>query len=124
VGAIARKIVRAASDPKFPFAELYAADVVSREATGETFRGLEGLEQKGRNWEQMQTGTTWKARSIFLRPNQVCIEWEARVTLRDGRTVDMNEIAVHDLRGGKIVAERYYYNPLQLAPSPPSGMPS
>jgi ketosteroid isomerase-like protein len=114
--AFARTIVAATSDPSFPFADLYDAGVVSEEATGEVFRGLAGLEQKGRNWESMQTGTTWKARNVFVRGNTICIEWDAKVTLRDGRTVAMPEVAFHEVRDGKIVRERYYYNPLLLAP--------
>jgi ketosteroid isomerase-like protein len=122
--ALARKIVKATNDPNYPFAEFYAADVVSREATGEVFRGLAGLEQKGRNWESMQMGTTWKARNVFVKGNTICIEWDARVTLRDGRTVDMPEVALHEVRDGKIVSERYYYNPLLLAPPATSAFSS
>ena len=47
-------------------------------------------------------------------------ELDAEVKLRDGRLVSLQETAVHDVRDGKIVSERYYYNPMALAPPPPS----
>jgi ketosteroid isomerase-like protein len=119
--ALARKIVKVSSDPNFPFEQLYTEDCVSTEATGESFHGHEGLAQKLRNWESMQESTSWRARNVFVKGNVICIEWEATVKLRDGRTVPMHEVAVHEVRGGKIAAERYYYNPLALAP--PSNAP-
>jgi hypothetical protein len=122
--AVARTIVKATSDPSFPFATLYTEDCVSEEASGESFRGHAGLEQKGKGWEEMQQGVTWKARNVFVKGNTICIEWAARVQLRDGRTVDLKEVAIHELRGDKIARERYYYNPLQLAPPGAGGMPS
>jgi len=122
--ALARKIVRVSSDPTFPFQELYTADCLSTEATGESFRGHAGLAEKMRNWDAMQESSTFKARNVFVKGNLICIEWEGTVKLRDGRTVTMNEVAVHEVRGGKIAVERYYYNPLALAPPGPAATPA
>lgn len=116
IEALARKIVRATSLSEFPLREFYAEDAVSEEATGDVSRGLAGLENKLRRWEQMQSGTKWKARNVWSRGNTICIEWNAEVTLRDGRTVSLKEIGVHEIKGGKIAAERFYYNPMALAP--------
>ena len=33
-----------------------------------------------------------------------------------GRTVKLREIGVHEIRDGKISIERFYYNPMALAP--------
>jgi len=38
------------------------------------------------------------------------------VNTRDGRTVKLPEIAVHEIKNGKIQNERFYYNPMALAP--------
>ncbi len=124
--SLARKIVRATvGDPsQFSFGDLYAEGCTSTEATGETVTGFGGLEQKLRQWEAMQEHTTWKPRNVFVADDAICIEWDAQVKLRDGRVVDLTETAVHEVKDGKIVAERYYYNPLALAPpeqSPPEG---
>ena len=117
---LARKIVQVTTgDPsQFSFAELYAEGATSTEATGETVTGFAGLEQKLRQWESMQEHTVWKPLNVFLNPDTICIEWDAEVKFRDGRVVNLREIAVHDVKNGKIVAERYYYNPMTLAPPP------
>lgn len=118
LAAFARKIVKATSDPSYPFTELYAEDCTSTEATGQTYAGRGGIEEKLKGWEQMQEGTSWKARNVWTDPRKgtICIEWEAEVKLRGGPTVKLVEVAVHEVRGGKIVAERYYYNPAAMAP--------
>jgi hypothetical protein len=114
--AFARKLVKLTSDPAADWSQVYAPDVVSVEATGQTYHGLEGLAEKGKGWEQMQEGTTWKARSICCDPRSgtICIEWDAQVKLRGGPTVAMPEVAIHEVKNGKIVSERYYYNPTAL----------
>jgi ketosteroid isomerase-like protein len=114
--ALARKIVRATSQPTFPLREYYTEDCVSEEATGDVSRGIAALEEKMVRWEQMQTGTRWKARNVWCKGNTICIEWDAAVTLRDGRTVALREIGVHEIKNGKIAVERFYYNPMQLMP--------
>ena len=116
IEALARKIVRATNLAEFPLRDFYTDDAVSEEATGDVSRGIAGLEDKLKRWEQMQTGTKWKARNVWTRGNTICIEWDAEVTMRDGRTVKLREIGVHEIKGGKIRAERFYYNPMQLAP--------
>ena len=118
LAAFARKIIKMTSDPGADFSMIYAENVVSEEASGQTWHGLAGLAEKGKGWEQMQEGTEWKARSVALDPRAgvVCIEWDASVKLRGGPTVPMHEVAIHEVKNGKIVAERYYYNPAAMAP--------
>ena len=119
LAAFARKIVRAAQDPaRFDLRDLYAEGVVSCEATGDVATGIAGLEAKLARWESMQERTEWKPRKVFTDVNAICIEWDATVHLRDGRVVPLAEVAVHEVRDGKIVSERYYYNPMALAPQP------
>ena len=114
--ALARKIVRATNLTEFPLHDLYTEDAISEEATGDVSRGITGLEDKLKRWEQMQSGTKWTARNVWTGPKTICIEWDAEVNLRDGRTVKLREIGVHEIRNGKISVERFYYNPMQLAP--------
>jgi ketosteroid isomerase-like protein len=106
------------SDPTADFSQLYAPDVVSTEASGETWKGLSGIAEKAKNWEKMQEGVTWKARTVVVDPRSstICIEWDAQVKLRGGPTVPMYEVAIHEVKDGKIVAERYYYDRMALAP--------
>lgn len=114
--ALARRIVRATQQPDFPFATLYTVDCTSTEPIGAPARGHAGLEEKNARWAQMQSQSVWTARNVWTGKNTICIEWDGEVTMRDGRQVSLREIAVHEIRDGKIQHERYYYNPLALAP--------
>jgi ketosteroid isomerase-like protein len=115
--ALARKFVRVTQRPEtFVIAEIYAPDCVSIEAAGNVDRGHAGIEAKTRRWEAMQKGAKWTARNVFIGKDVICIEWDAEVTLNDGRMVKLPEVAVHEIDGGKIARERFYYNPLVLAP--------
>jgi len=116
--AVARRIVEATIKPeKFVIKDLYTTDCISQEAAGEPAVGHAGLELKLKRWEAMQKGTTWRARSVALGKNLICIEWDAKVTMNDGRVVPLPEVAIHEIRGGKIARERFYYNPTALMPA-------
>lgn len=114
--AVARKIVRATQQPDFPFVTLYTPDCSSAEPMGEPARGHAGLEEKNKRWGEMQSSAKWKARNVWTGKQTVCIEWDGEVQLRDGRLVNLREIAVHEIKDGKIQHERFYYNPMALAP--------
>jgi ketosteroid isomerase-like protein len=118
IEAVARKIVRATQRPDFPFVTLYAPDCTSAEPRGEPARGHAGIEEKSKRWAQMQLSTQWTARNVWTGKNTVCIEWDGEVQLRDGRHVSLREIAVHEIKDGKIHHERFYYDPSALAPAP------
>jgi hypothetical protein len=98
---------------------LYSPDIVSTEASFDVARGLEGLAEKAKSWQQMQEGVTWKARNVCLDPRSgtICIEWDGEVKLRGGPTMPITEMAIHHVKNGKIVEERFYYNPAVLVPS-------
>ena len=117
IDAVARKIVRATQQSDFPFVTLYAPDCTSAEPMGEPARGHAGIEEKNARWREMQISSNWRARNVWTGKNTVCIEWDGEVQLRDGRQVHLREIAVHEIEGGKIKHERYYYDPAALAPS-------
>ena len=114
--AFARRIVKLTNQPHTALKELYAENCSSTEAAGGTVTGMAALEDKLKRWESMQSGTTWRARSVWTGGNKICIEWDAVVHLRDGRTVNLPEVAIHEVKGGKIAAERFYYNPGAFAP--------
>jgi ketosteroid isomerase-like protein len=89
---------------------------VSIEASGNTATGYAGLEEKMKGWEQMTSSMVANPRNVWTGKNTICIEWDSTVTTRDGRTVKLVEVAVHEIKNGKIQSERYYYNPAALAP--------
>jgi ketosteroid isomerase-like protein len=95
---------------------LYTEDCVSREASGEPTHGREALEAKFRGFDAMVKSQRWRAQNVFVKGERICIEWRGELQLADGRRVVLDEIAVHELEGGKIASERFYYDPSLLAP--------
>ncbi len=126
VESLARKIVRVTNNPAhLKLSDLYAESCTSIEpGSTEPVAGLEGLEQKLALWQSMVETQAWKARKIWTKGNTIAIQWDAQLKFRDGRSVEFEEVAVHEVRGGKIVAERYYYDPAVLMPPPqPEALP-
>ncbi len=128
--SLARKIVRATTGDSghVNLEDLYAEDCTSIEATGgDPAVGLAGLQEKLDGWMSVVDSQAWKTRHVWIKGNTIAIEWEADLKFRDGRRIQFEEVAVHEVRGGKIVAERYYYDPAVLAlPGQPAqrGTPS
>jgi ketosteroid isomerase-like protein len=114
--ALAKRIIRATQGEVQSLTDLYTPDCVSQEPAGEPARGHRGIEDKLAWWNQQQSHTEWTPRRVFTSNDSICIEWDARVHLRDGRVVPFSEVAVHEIRGGRIARERYYYDPGQLGP--------
>ena len=116
LAALARKIVKITAE-NGDYLSLYSPDIVSEEPGG-AMRGHSGLQEKVAGWEQMQEGVTWNATTVATdsRNGTIVIEWDCQVKLRGGPTVPMREVAIHRVKNGKIVWERYYYNPAAMAP--------
>lgn len=124
--ALAKQIVRMSQGATFGAAEirvLYHPDAISIEANGNSSVGYAGLEEKMKGWEQMTSAMVSKPRNVWTGRNTICIEWDSTVTMRDGRTVQLRETAIHEIKNGKIQSERYYYNPAALAPPPQQSLP-
>ena len=94
---------------------LYADDIESREATMPASVGIDAIKQKFVMWRNMVTDAVFTPRSVVADGRTIVIEWDGRVTLAaSGRVVDFPEVAVHEIAGGKIVKERFYYDPSVL----------
>ena len=115
--ALAQRIVDVTlSDDDEAILGLYAAEIESSEAGNPPDVGIEALRAKYAGWRSMTSATAFEPRSVVVDGNVIVIEWLGRVTLAaSGRQVDMREVAIHEIRGGKIVREAFYYNPAVLA---------
>lgn len=124
--ALARRIVRLANQPgKLDLTETYAEACVSREPLGPPASGIAGLREKYADWESIVESQRWTAKNTFVKGNRICIEWHCDMTLQDGRELALEEVALHEVRGGKIVSERYYYDPSVFgAPAEPEAAPT
>lgn len=93
----------------------YADDVESKEPGMPASVGLDAIKQKFEMWRSMVSDATFLPRSLTADGKVITIEWEGTVTLAaSGRVVEMPEIAVHEIANGKIVRERFYYDPSLL----------
>ena len=93
----------------------YADDIESKEPGMPASVGLDAIKQKFEMWHAMVSDATFLPRSLTADGKVITIEWEGTVTLAaSGRVVEMPEIAVHEIANGKIVRERFYYDPSLL----------
>jgi ketosteroid isomerase-like protein len=95
---------------------LYAEDVESIEARQPAAVGIEALRAKFAGWRSMTTDNVFEPRRVVVDGNVIVIEWVGRVTLAaSGRQAELHEVAVHEIRNGKIAREAFFYNPAALA---------
>jgi ketosteroid isomerase-like protein len=95
----------------------YADNVVSIEAGMPAAVGIDAIRQKFAMWRGMVSDSTWQARNVWVDGNAIIIEWGARITFAaTGKQVDFNEVAIHEVENGKIVRERFSYDPSVLQP--------
>ncbi|MGH7790066.1 MAG: nuclear transport factor 2 family protein [Candidatus Binatia bacterium] len=93
----------------------YADDIESKEPGMPASVGLDAIRQKFEMWRSMVSDATFLPRSLTADGKVITIEWEGTVTLAaSGRVVEMPEIAVHEIANGRIVRERFYYDPALL----------
>jgi ketosteroid isomerase-like protein len=110
---IARSIVTATAvmDEK-RLMSLYADSVESEEAGQNPSYGIEAIKQKGERWRKRVSDQRWHARNLWVDGQTIIVEWEAQLTLKPGgKRVILREVAIHEIRAGKIVRERFYYDP-------------
>jgi ketosteroid isomerase-like protein len=94
---------------------LYSDGIESAEMGMPPSVGIEAIRQKFVMWRSMVNNAVFQPRRVWVDGNSIIIEWDGRVTLAaDGRTVDLPEIAIHEIENGKIARERFYYDPAAL----------
>jgi ketosteroid isomerase-like protein len=115
--ALAQRIVDVtlANDDEAAF-DLYAENVESIEPGQPPMRGIDAIRQKFAGWRQMVTETRFEPRRVCVDGNVIVIEWLGHVTLAgSGKRAELHEVALHEIRDGKIVREEFFYNPAALA---------
>jgi ketosteroid isomerase-like protein len=108
--------VTLANDDDAAFA-LYADNIESAEMGMPPSVGIEAIRQKFAMWRSMVSDAVFQPRRVWVDGNTIIVEWDGRVTLAaNGNTVDLPEIAIHEIENGKIARERFYYDPTILRP--------
>src|SRR5579864_2969603 len=94
------------------FETFYADDVVMQENSGEPCRGKDANRKRVIDW----ANTVAKLHAALLVGSAVSgdrtySEWEYDVTYKNGVRYQINEVAVRVWRDGKVVSERFYWDP-------------
>ena len=116
VRALARRIVTltVANDDEATLA-LYASDVESTEQGQPPMRGIDSIRQKFAGWRSMVTQAHFEPRRVCVDGDTIVIEWVGEVTLAaSGKHALLHEVAIHEIRDGKIAREAYFYDPATL----------
>ena len=97
-------------------AEFYAPDASMQENEQPPRVGRDGLVAN----ERKVLARTKSVRSTCIRPvlvdgDRVAIRWLFEFEFLDGRTLRLDEVAWQRWRGDRIVEEKFFYDPAQLA---------
>ena len=93
---------------------LYGDDIVSREMPGspnEVTTGIKDVFAKSENW--FENLAEWHGGGLsdpVVAGNHFTTKMTMDATFKDGNRVQMDEIAVYEVKDGKIVNEQFFYS--------------
>jgi hypothetical protein len=94
--------------------ELYAENIISIEPKGSQAERTEGkvaVKGKTLNWHTMvEQVHSSKISDPILTGNYFAVVMELNVTMKGFGRIDMNEVAVYEVKDGKIVFEQFFFN--------------
>ncbi|HVX06095.1 MAG TPA: nuclear transport factor 2 family protein [Rhodanobacteraceae bacterium] len=97
--------------------ELYAQDAVSIEMPGlpegalGNVEGLDAIYEKGRQFsERVEAVHANEASDPVIAGNWFSVAFSMDVTFKGRGRVQMQEIGVYHVRGGKVVSEQFFYD--------------
>ena len=92
--------------------ELYSNDIVSVEVNEpmKVVRGLEATRAKGAWWEANHEVHSAKIEGPFVNDDQFAVRFTYDITPKaTGNRVAMDEVALYDVKDGKIIKETFLY---------------
>ncbi len=117
--AIADRLVTLSREGKFEqiYQELFSPSIQSKEPTPEgdwdTEKGFDGLKRKSEKWsemvEEMKDG---QISDPIVAGDFFSCTWKTQVKFRGtSEFVSMDEIAMYEVKEGKVVLEQFFYTP-------------
>lgn len=115
---VAQKLVDLCSAGKFMEAvqSLYGDDIVSVEAlampgASREMTGLEAVIGKAKWWEAEHEVHSSTVEGPLVAGSHFCVRFTIDVTAKtSGRRIKMDELAVYEVKDGKIVREEFFYS--------------
>ena len=116
---IAEKLVSLSREGKFEqiHQELFSPEIISVEPTKEggweVEKGFDGLKKKAEQWhgmvEEMIGG---EISDPIVAGNHFTCTWKTKVSFKGApEAVAMDEVAVYEVKDGKVVLEQFFYTP-------------
>lgn len=93
------------------FEEFYAEDVVMQENLELPTVGKAAAREKEERFVGAVRSHDTRAASVIVDGDRVAIHWNAEYTFTDGSHMRFDQIAHQVWRGGRIVHERFFYDP-------------
>lgn len=92
------------------YQNLYSNDILSVEADGAEYKGMEAINGKNEWWESNFETHGGSAKGPFPHGNQFAVIYNMDVTERaSGNRFNMEEVGVYTVADGRIVEERFFY---------------
>ena len=114
---VANKLVNYCRQAQFQEAiqDLYSNDIVSIEPDGAPVKevtGLEGVIQKGQQFaEMLEEMHGMEVSDPVVAENFFSCSMKMDVTMKGGPRMVMEEVAVYNVKDGKIVREEFFFTP-------------
>lgn len=93
--------------------ELYSEDIISIEPDGAPHprvQGMEAIAKKGEAWrEMMHEILSSEISDPLVAENFFSVAMKSKVRMKDDSVIDMQEICVYQVVGGKVVEEQFFY---------------
>ncbi len=116
---IAERLIALSKEGKYEqvYQELYSPEIQSKEPlpNGEwdTATGFDGLKAKGEKWQDMvEEMYEGEISDPIVAENFFTCSWKMKVKFKGAPgPVQMDEIAVYEVKDGKVILEQFYYTP-------------
>jgi hypothetical protein len=109
---IAEEIVKLIREGKNKLAKdtFYADDIVSIEGNGYRLEGIEAVHQKSIDWmEQLSEVHSASVSDPIISTDHFAINIKMDISYKNGHRAVMDEIAVYEVKDGKIVSEQFFF---------------
>lgn len=110
---VGTKLVAYFNDNKFAeiYSELYSQDILSVEASGDEYRGMDAIHKKNEWWEANFETHSQTAEGPFPHGDQFITIYDMDVTEKaSGNRFPMRETGLYTVDEGRIVEERFFYD--------------
>lgn len=114
-----QELIALAEQGKFMEAieKFYSPEATMQENNAPPRVGLPALLENERRFLASIKGIATKVDSFVVDGNRAAINWIFEITNMKGQKTTLDEVAYQLWQDGKIIREKFYYDPTQLAPA-------